>query len=266
MKLLTPVLLDEYKRKQKFTLNKYLNKLEKFKKSRHSFELFTGESSVYSSQIEGSTVTETDYIRYKEFGTGKGTDRINEVFDLENAYLFAKKHPLSKSNLFKAHKIATATILKNNPADRGKLRKKNVRVGSLHHTAYFCPAPEAVKTEFEILMEEVEFISRIKKNKMTTDEAFYYASLLHLVYVKIHPFIDGNGRTARLLEKWFLAQHFGVKAWFIRSEKFYKIRQQQYYRNLSLLGRTYNDLDYKNALPFLLMLPWALKLGVEEKF
>jgi len=262
MKLLTPIALDDYKRKQKFTLIKYLNKLDKLKYAQQSFELFTGESSVYSSQIEGSTVTETDYIRYKEHGVGKGTDRINEVQDLENAYKFARENKLTKKNLLKVHKISSATILKNNAAERGKLRTQNVRVGSLHHTVYYCPSPEVVKTEFEILMNEVE---ELCKKELTINETLYYASLLHLVYVKIHPFVDGNGRTARLLEKWFLAQHLGAKAWFIRSEKYYKLRQQQYYTNLTLVGKTYQELDYENAVPFLLMLPWALKVGVEGK-
>lgn len=262
MKLLTPIGLDEYKRKQKFTLIKYLNKLDKLKYSQQSFELFIGESSVYSSQIEGSTVTETDYMRYKEHGTGKGTDRMNEVLNLENAYKFARENKLTKKNLLKAHKISSATILKYNPEERGKLRTKNVRVGSAHYTVYYCPAPEIVKSEFEILMNEME---ELCKKELTINETFYYASLLHLAYVKIHPFVDGNGRTARLLEKWFLQQHLGAKAWFIRSEKYYKLRQQNYYTNLSLLGKTYQELDYKNAVPFLLMLPWALKIGVEDK-
>jgi len=36
-------------------------------------------------------------------------------------------------------------------------------------------------------------------------EVFYYVSLVHLAFVKIHRFIDGNGRIGWLLEKWFLA-------------------------------------------------------------
>lgn len=263
MKLLTDIAFDNYKEKQKFTLSKYLNRLEKTKYSTRSFDLYSGESSIYSSQIEGSTVTETDYIRYKEQGIGKGTDRINEVEDLQKAYSFASKSPLNKKNLLKAHGIASATILKNNSGGRGKLRSQNVRVGSLHYTAYYCPPPETVKSEFVILMNEAELFC---KKKLTLTEIFYYASLLHLVFVKIHPFIDGNGRSARLLEKWFLARHIGDKGWFIRSEKYYKMRQQQYYKNLSMPGRNYNELIYKNSVPFLLMLPWALRLGVEKEF
>ena len=54
------------------------------------------------------------------------------------------------------------------------------------------------------------------------EEVFYFASMLHLVFAHIHPFQDGNGRAARLLEKWFLASKLEDKAWLIQSEKFYK--------------------------------------------
>lgn len=50
---------------------------------------------------------------------------------------------------------------------------------------------------------------------------------LSQVFVKIHPWNDGNGRSARLLEKWFIAQKLGPKAWFLQSEK-------NYYRHLLL--------------------------------
>lgn len=64
-----------------------------------------------------------------------------------------------------------------------------------------------------------------------------------------------NGRTGRLLEKWFLGQKLGVKAWFLQSEKQYYQQHQTYYNNLRALGLEYPSLDYNKALPFLLMLP-----------
>lgn len=82
--------------------------------------------------------------------------------------------------------------------------------------------------------------------------------MIHLVFVKIHPWNDGNGRSARLIEKWFLAEKLGEKAWFVQSEKHYYQQHQAYYKNIRLLGLEYPDLDYKQALPFLLMLPNCL--------
>ncbi|SIT15576.1 Fic family protein [Belliella pelovolcani] len=83
--------------------------------------------------------------------------------------------------------------------------------------------------------------------------------MVYLVFVKIHPTNDGNGRSARLLEKWFLAEKLGDKAWFIQSEKTYYDHHQTYYSNIRLLGLEYFTLDYSKALPFLLMLPYATK-------
>ncbi len=53
-------------------------------------------------------------------------------------------------------------------------------------------------------------------------ETFYFASLIHLVFVHIHPFPDGNGRSARLLEKWFITSKLGDEFWKLSSEKYYK--------------------------------------------
>jgi Fic family protein len=86
------------------------------------------------------------------------------------------------------------------------------------------------------------------------EETFYYAAMIHLVFVKIHPWNDGNGRTARLLEKWFLAQKLGEKAWFVQSEKYYYQNHQAYNNNIRILGLEYDELDYSKSIPFLSML------------
>ncbi|GIZ16581.1 Fic family protein [Capnocytophaga catalasegens] len=96
------------------------------------------------------------------------------------------------------------------------------------------------------------------KKKPFLEEIFYFASFIHLIFVKIHPCNDGNGRTARLLEKWFLAQKLGEKAWFIQSEKMYFNNHHNYYQNIRKLGLEYTELDYSEALPFVLMLPTSL--------
>jgi Fic family protein len=87
----------------------------------------------------------------------------------------------------------------------------------------------------------------------------FFASMLHLVFVKIHPFEDGNGRTSRLLEKWFIAEKLGANAWFIESERNYYEEHQTYYNNIRRMGIEYGELDYSKALPFLQMLAAAIK-------
>ena len=91
-------------------------------------------------------------------------------------------------------------------------------------------------------------------SETSIEETFYYAAMIHLVFVKIHPWNDGNGRTARLLEKWFLAQKLGEKAWFVQSEKYYYQNHQAYNNNIRILGLEYDELDYSKSIPFLSML------------
>jgi hypothetical protein len=66
-----------------------------------------------------------------------------------------------------------------------------------------------------------------------------------------------------LIEKWFLAEKIGEKAWLIQSEKNYYSKHQAYYKNLRRLGLEYETLDYSKALPFMLMLPQSLTINKE---
>ena len=122
---------------------------------------------------------------------------------------------------------------------------------------YVAVSPFELNTELSKLYEDIE---TLLTSSLSVFETFFFAAIIHLVFVKIHPFNDGNGRTGRLLEKWFLAQKLGAKAWFVQSEKYYYQHHQMYYNNLRVLGLEYNELDYNKALPFLLMLPSSIKI------
>ena len=88
---------------------------------------------------------------------------------------------------------------------------------------------------------------------LSNAEILFFASHIHLTFVKIHPFQDGNGRSSRLLEKWFLIDKLGVKATDIHLEKNYYLNLQDYYRNLKRLGVDYEIIDYDIAFEFLIM-------------
>ena len=230
--------------------------IEKFNFSNDTvdFDYITKASAVYSSNIEGNSIDLNSFMNFElnkiKFKSGK---EIEEIENLIISYRFAQNNPLNENNLLYCHKIFAESLLIK--SKRGKYRTEQVGVFGKSGLAYLAIEPENVKNEMKIFFTDV--ISLIN-NDLTYPEVFYYASLIHLKFVHIHPFRDGNGRAARLLEKWFIAEKLGKKFWKIPSEEYYKLNQKKYYETLNL-GVNYYELNYDKCLSFLEMLPNCLK-------
>lgn len=247
--------LAEYKEKQAITLLKHFNKIKKIGNNLDNLQFYLSGSAVYSSMIEGNIIDFDSYLKYSSTGMNTSGKSFKEIEDLKKAYLFAREQKLDYKNFLLAHKILTNTILED-AKYRGKIRDKNVYVFSQAKIVFAGADKDIVKSEMKFFFNDIDILL---KRELSTDEIFYFASMLHLILVQIHPFADGNGRAARLLEKWFLAQKLGQNAWYIQSEKLYHKRRQSYYKNVHL-GNNYTNLNYNLCLPFLLMLPMALRL------
>ena len=247
-------LREQYNLQISKNLQSDFDKLRDAEISTENFSFYISVASVFSSKIEGEEIELDSYIKHKKFGIEFLPDYTKKIDDLYTAYQFAKTNTLNKKNIEKAHKLLSNHILAKNR--QGKIRKHNMFVATPDgKIEYVATTPQEVETEMQKFYKDVDSLISAK---LKIEDVFFYASLIHLVFVKIHPFNDGNGRTARLLEKWFLAQHLGEKAWFIQSEKHYYQNHQTYYNNLRALGLEYQSLDYNKALPFLLMLPSSL--------
>ncbi len=254
LKILTDILISDYCEQINENFLKSYLQLRDSELSLDTFSFYTSVSAVYSSKIEGEDIDLDSYVKHKRFGVAFLTDYTQKIDDLYNAYQFAKSHPCNKTNIDAIHKLLTSHILPQNR--QGQLRIGNMYVTSDDGRIEYVAAPsDTVQHEMTLLYAD---LSTLLSNDLAIQEVFYYAALLHLVFVKIHPFYDGNGRTGRLIEKWFLAEKLGPQAWLIQSERCYYQHHQTYYHNLRRLGLEYPLLDYSRALPFLLMLPQAL--------
>ena len=222
--------------------------------STDTFSFYTSVASVFSSKIEGEEIELDSYIKHKKFGIEFLPDYTKKIDDLYSAYTFAKTNVLNKTNISEAHKLLSTHIVAKH--QQGKLRTHNMYVSTPDgRIEYVAASPYEVEAEMEKFYHD---IAVLLNQKLTTEKAFFFAAMIHLAFVKIHPWNDGNGRSGRLIEKWFLAQKLGEKAWFVPSERNYYQHHQTYYHNLRLLGLEYPELDYSKALPFLLMLPNSL--------
>jgi Fic family protein len=224
--------------------------------STETFSFYTSVSSVFSSKIEGEDIELDSFIKHKNFGIEFQPDYTKKIDDLYEAYQFAKDTDLNKKNILTAHQILSRNILQ--PHLQGVYRKDKMYVitdeGQIE---YIAASPFEVPREMERFHEELDLL---KSEDMDPKLVFFYAALIHLVFVKIHPMNDGNGRLARLLEKWFISEKLGEKAWFLQSEKMYYQQHQAYYNTIRKLGWEFETLNYEKALDFLLMLPQSLEI------
>ncbi len=224
-----------------------------FSKENGDFEYLTKASAVFSSNIEGNSIDLNSFMNYElnkeKFKAGK---EIDEIENLIEAYNFAQNNSLTETNMLRCHKTLAETLLIE--SKRGQYRNEPVGVFGKSGLAYLAVEPQYVEAKMnELFVGIYELLS----TELSKPEVFYFASLIHLVFVHIHPFSDGNGRVARLLEKWFLSEKLGKDFWRIPCEEYYKNNLQEYYYSLDL-GVNYYELDYNNCLGFLAMLPNSL--------
>lgn len=228
------------------------------------FEHYVLTSAIYSSNIEGNSLDVDTFLKNKKFQIKSKPKETAEINDLIGAYNFAASNALTKKNFLKAHRLLGRTIL-SVAQQRGRLRNQPVGIFSGGAIEYMAVEPEFVQQEFDKLFDDIECLLATGFQTPTPQgctEMLYFASMIHLTFEKIHPFMDGNGRAGRLLEKWFLASFIGEPAWGIRSEEHYAKNRMAYYQNIHI-GLNYYVLKWDLCLPFLLMLPHAIQLSVK---
>lgn len=248
-KILSSELLDQYKKALTGSPLEKLDMIKKYDMPVDYFQFYKSVSSVYSSRIEGEDIEFDSFFKHKFMGVQFKPDYTRKADDLYAAYDFIDENEISLKNVRKAHAIITSNILP--VSQQGFIRTNPMFVINRDDKIeYVAAEPNIVKTEIEKLFDDIDLLFSKESDAY---EIFYFAALIHLVFVKIHPFQDGNGRTARLLEKWFLMQKIGRKAVAIQLEKNYYKNIIDYYKNIRKLGLEYHELDYGKSLDFLLM-------------
>jgi len=240
-------------------LKEYISKLPNLKEKLNNFKItsidldfdyLTKSSSVFSSNIEWNTMNLNSFMNFS-LNKNKTKD-IEEIENLINAYKFAQESKLNEKNFLKSHFILSKTLLIK--SRRWVYRDDKVGVFGENWLIYLAIESSEVEKKMKDLFDDIEFLLR---QNLSLEEIFYFASMIHLVFVHIHPFADWNGRSARLLEKWFLVEKLWSDLWKIQLEKYYKENIINYYENINLWVNYY-ELDYSKSINFLLMLTKAI--------
>ncbi len=214
-------------------------------------------SSVYSSNIEGNTLDLNSFLNSRLAPRKHRAKEAVEIEDLVTAYEYARSHPLTERHMLHAHGLLSGQFVA--PSRQGCYRQEPVGVFSQAGLEYMAVEPHLVEQEMHALFA---IMPTLLSTQASEAERCFWATWVHLMIALIHPFSDGNGRTARLCEKWFLVRTCGEHAFVIQSEEAYWCQRPQYYRALKL-GVNYWEADLGKAMPFFSLLPDGI--GKEQK-
>lgn len=156
-------------------------------------EEFIIESTYNSNAIEGNTITLRETVLILKEGMTIAEKPIREHLDIigfKDAFnyiyeLVANNEPLTERTIKDIHSL----VLMSNAENRGVYRKIPVRILGAENE----PTPPY------LIAEEMATLIAKYQHKLTACPPLEAIAWLHLAFESIHPFIDGNGRTGRLL-------------------------------------------------------------------
>jgi len=169
------------------------------------------QSVVASSQIEGEHITEKELESFlhaitqqeNNVETPDLSQRRKAYNSIYNAYVWAlnldKKNYVDYELVMELHKRMFATTT---PKFAGKLKKKSVVItGAGYRVTTLAPN----KTEAYLRALCTNTNRRLRAAELDAEEAFLLVIAEFILdFLAIHPFQDGNGRTARLLSTYLL--------------------------------------------------------------
>jgi Fic family protein len=209
-------------------------------------------STFSSTSIEGNPLPLTDVKKILKSRPDniKDTQReiinYNDALETINEKLEEGSIEFSHELMLDIHKMVVKDLIPKNQT--GKYRQEPVFVNDPRtgRTVYWPPDDSDVKP----LMDElINFVNQVDSKT----GSIIKAGIFHKQFVIIHPFIDGNGRTVRLLTKVLLAQ-LGLNTFNLFSfENYYNSNLSEYFRKVGVFNNYYdvvNSIDFTQWLEY----------------
>ena len=174
-----------------------------------------------SLEIEGNTLTEEQITAIIENKRVVGPKK--DIIEVRNAIKVYEQLPSYNPTIQKSFLAAHKLLMKDLMEDAGKYRKKAVGIVKGEEIAHIAPPA----TNVPYLMKDL-----FSYLKIDEDPVLIKSCVFHYEALFIHPFMDGNGRMARLWQTLVLLKNYPVFE-YLPFETIIKDRQEQYYEVLS---------------------------------
>ena len=188
------------------------------------------EEAIYSSQMEGAVTTRKvakEMLKKKISPRDKSQQMIANNYQTIRFVLEHKSAPLTRELLLQVHRLMTENTLAN-PEDAGRLRNGDDDVvveNAISHEVVHTPPP------FEDIPEFVESLCDFfnEENPKIFIHPIIRGIIIHFMIAYMHPFVDGNGRTARAMFYWYmlkqgywLTEYLSISRVIARSKRAYE--------------------------------------------
>jgi Fic family protein len=199
------------------------------------------EEAIASSQLEGATSSREDakkMLRRDEEPSDKSEKMILNNYKTIQKIKELKDRKLTPQLLKELHERITKNTLEKEEYE-GKFRDGSMTVHDSRHNEVVHRAPDAEKAQ-----EMIESLCEFAENDQKFIHPLIKASIIHFSIGYIHPFHDGNGRTARAVFYWYLVKEGYERVEYLSISRIIKNKPGQY-RDAYVKSETdENDITY----------------------
>ena len=202
------------------------------------------QEAITSSQLEGAATTREvakEMIKTGRTPADRSEQMILNNYNTMQKIIQIKDRPMTPALLFEIHRSVTEKTL-DNPDAAGRFRKADEQIRVMSGEGEIFHTPPAA----EELSARIDQLCRFANSE--TPEQFIppviRAIILHFWLAYDHPFVDGNGRTARALFYWFMLRNNFWLFEFISISNILVKAPAKYARSFLYTETDENDLNY----------------------
>ena len=202
------------------------------------------EEAIYSSKMEGASTTRIvakDMLRKKKSPQNKSQQMIANNYNTIQYIVEHKDEPLTEETLLHIHRLMTEKTM-DNSEDTGRFRTNDKVVVADMVEGDIIYTPPSFQEIPEFVESLCDFFNN--DNPRTFIHPIIRGIIVHFMLAFMHPFADGNGRTARALFYWYMLKE---KYWLTEYMSISRViakSKPSYEKSFRYVENDGNDIGY----------------------